>query len=133
MIGGGAEITLPPLLGLIPGLFGGIELVDDPLPREHTRLDATGLGNPAELLDPLGRQSPEGDPHRRTAQPPPRDQARRAGTPDEHRRVDVDEHSASVGQPAAVDAAIARSRERYRTSGAFESADLVRADRDARR
>jgi len=34
--------------------------------------------------------------------------------------------------PDAVQAAIARSRERFRTAGAFESADLVRADRDAR-
>lgn len=34
--------------------------------------------------------------------------------------------------PAAVRAAITRSRERFRTSGAFESADLVRADRDVR-
>jgi predicted transcriptional regulator len=34
--------------------------------------------------------------------------------------------------PAVVDAAIARSRERFRTAGAFESADLVRADRDDR-
>ncbi len=32
--------------------------------------------------------------------------------------------------PAAVDAAIARSRERFRSAGAFEAADLVRADRD---
>lgn len=34
--------------------------------------------------------------------------------------------------PTAVKAAIARSRERFRTAGAFESADLVRAERDAR-
>ncbi len=34
--------------------------------------------------------------------------------------------------PTAVQAAITRSRERFRTAGAFESADLVRADRDAR-
>jgi metal-responsive CopG/Arc/MetJ family transcriptional regulator len=32
--------------------------------------------------------------------------------------------------PDAMDAAIARSVERFRSSGAFESADLVRADRD---
>ena len=31
---------------------------------------------------------------------------------------------------AAVEAAIARSLERFRTAGTFESADLVRADRD---
>jgi predicted transcriptional regulator len=35
--------------------------------------------------------------------------------------------------PAVVQAAIARSRERFRSAGAFESADLVRSDRDARR
>lgn len=34
--------------------------------------------------------------------------------------------------PAAVEAAIARSRERFRAAGAFESADLVRTDRDNR-
>jgi hypothetical protein len=56
VIGGGAEITFSPFLGLVPGLFGGIELVDDPLSREHARLDAAGLGKPAELLDPLGGQ-----------------------------------------------------------------------------
>ena len=56
MIGGGAEVTLLPFLSLVSGLFGGIELVDDPLPCEHARLDAAGLGEPAELLDPLGGQ-----------------------------------------------------------------------------
>jgi metal-responsive CopG/Arc/MetJ family transcriptional regulator len=34
--------------------------------------------------------------------------------------------------PAAVQAAIARSCERFRTVGVVESADLVRVDRDAR-
>lgn len=34
--------------------------------------------------------------------------------------------------PATVLAAIARSRERFRTAGAFESTDLLRADRDSR-
>ncbi|MGH3913077.1 MAG: hypothetical protein ACRDTC_06665 [Pseudonocardiaceae bacterium] len=34
--------------------------------------------------------------------------------------------------PAAVEAVIGRSRERFRTVGAFESAHLVRADRDSR-
>lgn len=34
--------------------------------------------------------------------------------------------------PEAVAAAIARSRERFRRAGALESAELVRADRDAR-
>lgn len=34
--------------------------------------------------------------------------------------------------PAAVQAAIARSRDRFRDAEGFESADLVRADRDAR-
>lgn len=34
--------------------------------------------------------------------------------------------------PDAVDAAVARSRERFRTAGGFESADLIRADRDSR-
>lgn len=34
--------------------------------------------------------------------------------------------------PDALAAAIARSRERFSRSGGFDSADLVRADRDAR-
>ncbi|MFN8098881.1 MAG: hypothetical protein U0Q21_11415 [Dermatophilaceae bacterium] len=34
---------------------------------------------------------------------------------------------------ALVTAAVERSRERFATSGGFEAADLVRADRDARR
>lgn len=34
--------------------------------------------------------------------------------------------------PTAVQAAIQRSQERFRSVAAFESADLVRADRDAR-
>jgi len=34
--------------------------------------------------------------------------------------------------PAAVDAAIARSRARFAEAGAFEAADLVRSDRDER-
>lgn len=34
--------------------------------------------------------------------------------------------------PDAVAAAIARSRERFRRSGGFDAADLVRTDRDAR-
>jgi metal-responsive CopG/Arc/MetJ family transcriptional regulator len=35
--------------------------------------------------------------------------------------------------PMAVQAAIVRSRDRFRDVGEFESADLVRSDRDARR
>lgn len=35
--------------------------------------------------------------------------------------------------PEAISAAIARSRDRFGRAGTFESADLVRADRDARR
>ena len=35
--------------------------------------------------------------------------------------------------PGAVSAAIRRSQERFRAAGSFESADLVRADRDQRR
>lgn len=35
--------------------------------------------------------------------------------------------------PEAVAEAIERSEKRFRGSGAFEAADLVRADRDARR
>lgn len=35
--------------------------------------------------------------------------------------------------PNAVDAAIARSRERFLGSGEFDSAELVRTDRDLRR
>ena len=35
--------------------------------------------------------------------------------------------------PAVVLAAIERSEQRFRESGAFESADVVRADRDSRR
>lgn len=35
--------------------------------------------------------------------------------------------------PVAVAAAIARSEERFRSAGPFESAELVRADRDGRR
>ncbi|WP_157073137.1 CopG family ribbon-helix-helix protein [Kribbia dieselivorans] len=35
-------------------------------------------------------------------------------------------------QPAAVTAAIERSERRFRQAGRFESADLVRADRDGR-
>jgi metal-responsive CopG/Arc/MetJ family transcriptional regulator len=36
------------------------------------------------------------------------------------------------GRPE-IDAAIARSEERFRNAGPFDSADLVRADRDSRR
>lgn len=35
--------------------------------------------------------------------------------------------------PEAVAAAIARSEQRFRAAGAFEAAELVRRDRDARR
>lgn len=35
--------------------------------------------------------------------------------------------------PDAVAAAVARSRERFRGSGDFDSAELVRSDRDVRR
>jgi metal-responsive CopG/Arc/MetJ family transcriptional regulator len=35
--------------------------------------------------------------------------------------------------PARVAEAIARSEERFRAAGAFDAADLVRQDRDARR
>jgi metal-responsive CopG/Arc/MetJ family transcriptional regulator len=35
--------------------------------------------------------------------------------------------------PVEVEAAIARSEQRFRDAGAFEAADLVRGDRDARR
>jgi ribbon-helix-helix CopG family protein len=37
------------------------------------------------------------------------------------------------GDSAAVAAAIARSEERFRAAGAFDSAQLVRRDRDSRR
>ena len=36
-------------------------------------------------------------------------------------------------QPETIDAAIARSTTRFDRSGAFEAAELVRTDRDARR
>ncbi|MGH3979169.1 MAG: type II toxin-antitoxin system PemK/MazF family toxin [Pseudonocardiaceae bacterium] len=51
MIGGGADVTLPPFLGLFPDLFGGIEAVDDPLPREHARLAGKGyVGKPRPVV-----------------------------------------------------------------------------------
>jgi metal-responsive CopG/Arc/MetJ family transcriptional regulator len=35
--------------------------------------------------------------------------------------------------PAAVDEAIRRSEQRFRSAGSFEAGDLVRGDRDSRR
>jgi metal-responsive CopG/Arc/MetJ family transcriptional regulator len=42
-------------------------------------------------------------------------------------------HELSRRDPVKVEAAIARSEQRFRSAGAFEAADLVRNDRDSRR
>ena len=57
MIGRGAKVTFPPVLGLVSSVLDSIGLVDDPLPGEHAGLDAAGLGNPAQLLDALRGQT----------------------------------------------------------------------------
>lgn len=41
-------------------------------------------------------------------------------------------HELARRDPAGVAAAVARSEQRFRHAGAFESADLLRAERDSR-
>jgi hypothetical protein len=47
VVGGGAQVAFPSFLGLISSVFGGVELVDDPLPGEHAGFDPASLGDPA--------------------------------------------------------------------------------------
>ena len=59
-------------------------------------------------------------------------EARRRGTSRSGFLQDAAREALGYVDPAAFDAAVARSRARFALAGRFDSAALVRADRDAR-